>query len=174
MADSNPNPNDESAAGGQSPADASLQDQLDAARQERDENFNRFLKCQAEFDTARRRWAKEFEEEKRFQSLPLVRDLLPALDNLHRTVEAAKSATSAETLKSGVEMVLKQIDDILAKHGAKPIVALGQTLDPHVHEAITQMPGSGKPPMTVLIEAEKGYTMHDRVIRPSKVVVAAP
>jgi molecular chaperone GrpE len=154
--------------------EASLKDQLDAARQERDANFDRFLRTQAEFDTARRRWAKELEEERRFRALPLVKDLLPALDNLHRAVDAAQKTSSADSLKAGVELVLKQIDDVLAQHGVKPIAALHESFDPNIHEAISQMPGQGRPAMSVLHEAERGYTMHDRVVRPSKVVVAAP
>lgn len=179
MAESANQPNEEGEAlsgstEGGATSELSLQDQLEAARQERDANFDRFLRTQAEFDTARRRWAREADEERRFRALPLIKDLLPALDNLHRAVEAAQTVSTAESVKAGVELVLKQIDDVLANHGAQPIPALGQPFDPNVHEAISQMPGGDQPPGTVLIEAERGYTLHDRVVRPSKVVVSPP
>ena len=103
-----------------------------------------------------------------------MKDLLPSLDNLRRAVDAAKSGTSVETLKTGVEMVLKQIDDVLARHDARPIQALGKPFDPNLHEAITQIPTDDQPPMHVVLEAERGYQMHDRVVRPSKVGVAVP
>lgn len=158
----------------QAAAKSSLQDQLAAALEERDANYNRYLRAEAETDTIRRRAARELDEQRRYQSLSLLKDLLPALDNLHRAVDAAKAGTDVKVLKEGVQMVLKQFDDVFSRHDAKPIKALGQPFDPNLHEAISQMPSPDKPPMTVLIEAEKGYTLHDRVVRPSKVVVAAP
>ena len=71
-------------------------------------------------------------------------------------------------------MTLKQLESILDKHEAKPIPGAGSPFDPNLHEAITQMPSADHPPMTVLMEVEKGYTLHDRVVRPSKVIVSAP
>jgi molecular chaperone GrpE len=71
-------------------------------------------------------------------------------------------------------MVLQQAGEMLARHQVEPIEAVGRRFDPHLHEAITQMPSEKHPPMTVLQEVEKGYKLHDRVLRPSKVIVAAP
>ena len=130
--------------------------QVEALTQERDANFHKYLRAQAEMDTARRRWRQELEDLRKYQSLPLVKDLLPSLDNLRRAIDAAKAGTSVEALKTGVEMVLKQIDEVLAKHDAKPIAALGQPFDPNLHEAITQIPTSEQPPMNVVLEAERG------------------
>ncbi len=147
-------------------------DPIETLTKERDENFERFLRAQAEFDTARRRWRQELEEQRRYQSLPLVKDLLPSLDNLRRAVDAAEAGSTVESLRTGVEMVLRQIDEVLARHDTKPIAALGQPFDPNLHEAITQIPTADQPPMHVVIEAERGYQMHDRIVRPSKVGVA--
>ncbi len=140
--------------------------------QERDANFDKFLRAQAELETARRRWRQEMDDLRKYQSLPIVKDLLPSLDNLRRAVDAAKSGTSVEALKTGVEMVLKQIDDVLERHAARPIAAVGRPFDPNLHEAITQIPTADQPPMHVVLEAERGYQMHDRIVRPSKVGVA--
>ena len=148
------------------------QSPVETLTKERDENFQKFLRAQAEMETARRRWRQELEELRKYQSLPVIKDLLPSLDNLRRAVDAAKSGTPVEALRSGVEMVLKQIDEAFEKHGAQPIPAIGKPFDPHLHEAITQIPTTEQPAGNVVLEAERGYQMHDRVVRPSKVGVA--
>jgi len=151
------------------PSEASL---IETLTQERDTNFEKFLRAQADLETARRRWRQELEELRKFQSLPFVKDLLPSLDNLRRAVDAANSGATVESLRTGVEMVLSQIDDVLARHGTTSIPAVGQPFDPNMHEAITQIPTADQPPMNVVLEAERGYQMHDRIVRPSKVGVA--
>ena len=77
-------------------------------------NYEKFLRAQAELDTARRRWRQELEEIRKYQALPIVKDLLPGLDNLRRAVDAANAGSTVESLRTGVEMVLKQIDDVFA------------------------------------------------------------
>ncbi|QDT53292.1 heat shock protein GrpE [Caulifigura coniformis] len=150
------------------------QSQIESLSKERDQNFEKYLRAQAELETARRRWRQEMDEYRKYQAMPLVRDLLPSLDNLRRAVDAAQTGATVESLRTGVEMVLRQIDDVLAKHDARPIPALGQPFDPNLHEAITQIPTADQPPMSVVLEAERGYQMHDRIVRPSKVGVAVP
>ena len=149
-----------------------LQDQLFAAQAERDENHQKYLRALADSDTFRRRVMKERDEDRRFAPLAIVKDLLPNFDNLRRAVDAAKTANSIEDLSKGVDMVLKQVDEVLARHGAAPIVSVGQTFDPNLHEAVDQVPSPDHPPLTVLQEFERGYMLHDRVIRPSKVLVS--
>jgi molecular chaperone GrpE len=157
-----------------SPELASLREQLEAARAERDENYNLALRTQAELENYRKRVQREREEDARYRALPLARDLLPATDNLRRAVQAAGQSGNTEELIRGVEMVLRQFDDALARHEVKPIPAEGEKFDPNRHDALTQVPAPDKEPMTVLQEVERGYTLHDRVLRPSKVIVAAP
>jgi molecular chaperone GrpE len=153
---------------------SSLTEQLQAAQDERDANQQKWLLAVADFDNYRRRMQKELAEERRYAALPLARDLLPALDNLQRALEAARTSQDANGLIEGVQMVAKQFDDILAKHAVVSINAVGQPFDPNLHQAIQQMPAPGKPPLTVLTECERGYTLHDRVVRPSTVIVSAP
>ena len=150
----------------------SLADQLAAAQAERDENYQKYVRALADMDTYRRRVMKEREDDRRFAPLSLVKDLLPNLDNLRRAIDAAKTANRIEDLSKGVDMVLKQVDETLAKHGASPITSVGQPFDPNLHEAVAQAPSADHPPMTVLQEFERGYVLHDRVIRPSKVLVS--
>lgn len=139
-----------------------------------DTHYQNWLRAQADLENYRKRVQKEMAEDRLYSSLPLVRDLLPALDNLHRAVEAAAQATDAKKLTEGVKMVLKQFDDILGKHGIQPMDAVGKPFDPHLHQALQQVPTTDKPPMTVLAEYERGYTLRDRVVRPSTVIVSAP
>lgn len=137
-------------------------------------HYQNWLRAQADLENYRKRMQKEMAEERVYATLPLVRDVLPALDNLHRAVEAANQATDAKKLLEGVKMVLKQFDDILSRHGIVALDAVGKPFDPHLHQAIQQVPTADKPSMTVLAECERGYTLKDRVVRPSTVIVSAP
>lgn len=153
---------------------STLTEQLQAATDERDEFKQKWLLAVADFDNYRRRLQKELEQDRRYAALPLARDLLPALDNLQRALEAARMAQDGTKLIEGVQMVAKQFDDILAKHSVVPINAVGKPFDPNLHQALQQVPAPDKPPMTVLTECERGYTIHDRIVRPSTVIVSAP
>jgi molecular chaperone GrpE len=157
-----------------SPEVASLREQLEAAQAERDEYRNLALRTQAELENYRKRVGREREEDARYRALPLAKELLPVVDNLRRAVEAANKSGNAEELIRGVEMVLRQFDEALARHDIRPITAEGEKFDPNRHDALTQVPTADKEPMTVLQEVERGYTLHDRVLRPSKVIVAVP
>ena len=166
-----------SGAGEALAADASAgapEDQLKRALAERDSLMQKWLLAVADLDNYRRRVQKDADQERRYASLPLARDLLPALDNLHRALEAARNGGDVNQLAQGVQMVAKQFDDILAKHSIVPIAAANKPFDPNLHQAIQQVPAPDKPPLTVLTECERGYTLHDRVVRPSTVIVSAP
>jgi molecular chaperone GrpE len=150
----------------------SFKEQLEAAAAERDANRDNWLRAQAELENFRRRVQREAEEMRQYQSLPLARDLLPALDNLHRALAAAETSQNISDLVEGLRMVAKQCDDALSKHGIKPIDAAGKPFDPNLHQAIQQLPSTEHPPMTVLNEVERGYLLKDRVVRPSVVIVS--
>ncbi|QDT36510.1 nucleotide exchange factor GrpE [Stratiformator vulcanicus] len=150
-----------------------LEDQLEAARAERDEAKDKYVRAHAEFDNFRKRIERERADEYKYRSLGVARDVLPALDNLRRALEAAEKTGNVEELVQGVEMVSRQFEDALKLHGIERIAAEGRKFDPNLHEALTQVPSPDHEPMTVLQEVEPGYKLHDRVIRPSKVVVVA-
>lgn len=153
---------------------ADLAQQLELAIAERDANQQKWMLALADLDNYRRRTRKEADEQRRFAALPLAEDLLPALDNLQRALTAAQSASDVGQLIEGVKMVSRQFDEVLAKHQITPIEAVGKPFDPNFHRALQQIPSAEHPPMTVLTEYERGYVMHDRVVRPSTVIVAAP
>jgi len=131
------------------------------------------LRLQAELDNFRKRTLKETEQMRKYQALNLLRDLLPVVDNLHRAVAAAESSEQISDLVTGVQMVSNQLLDVLGRYHAKPINAVGQPFDPNLHEAIQQLPDPNIPANAVSQEIEQGYLLHDRVIRPSKVIVSS-
>lgn len=133
---------------------------------------DQLLRGQAELENFRRRSQRDADEARKYQSLPIVRDLLPALDNLERAIQAAEQTGDVGNLLEGIRMVSQQLADTLKHHGAEPIVAEGQMFDPNLHAAMSQIPTSECPPMTVMQVVESGYAMHDRVVRPARVIVS--
>ena len=152
--------------------DAALKDQLEAAIAERDENHDRWLRLQAEMENYRRRMNQQAADQRKYQSLDLARDILPALDNLQRALGAAESSGNVSELIEGIGMVLQQFDGILNSHSATRIKADGEVFDPNLHQAIQQIPSADHEPMTVMQEVQSGYQMHDRVVRPASVIVS--
>lgn len=150
-----------------------LTQQLQQAQADRDKNLDHWQRSQAEMDNLRKRTTRELDQERQYRSLPLARDLIPVLDNLRRATQASQGTSDAGQLLQGVEMVLKQMEEALGRHSITPILTVGQPFDPNLHEAVLQQPSADYPPMTVIQEVERGYTLHDRVIRPSKVIVSS-
>lgn len=159
--------------------EVSLNDQLEAAIAERDEAKDQVLRTYAELENTRRRARKDAEDSRKYQSLSLARDLMPAIDNLRRAIDAAAKADEenlADTVRElnvGVSMVLGQIESTFTQHEIHAIASEGATLDPNIHEVLQQVPLPDAEPGTVIQEVEKGYKIHDRVLRPAKVIVAA-
>jgi len=146
---------------------------MDRMRHEVEQARQRVLIAQAELENFRKRTRKDYEDQLKFAALPLVEDLLLVRDNLSRAIDAAGASGSVDGLLAGVEMVAKQLDDALAKHGIKSISSVGAEFDPNFHQAISQMPSEDHPEGVVAIEATTGFEMHGRVIRPSQVVVSS-
>jgi molecular chaperone GrpE len=149
--------------------EAQLRQDLDQLRAERDRFLDLLQRTQADFENYQKRVARDRADERRYAYTALALDLLPALDNLER---ALASVQAESPLSQGVAMVRTQLLAALARHGITPIDAVGQPFDPHRHEAVQQEPSTEHPPNTVLRVLEPGYAYHDRVLRPSKVVVS--
>ena len=150
----------------------SLTEQLQAAVADRDQYKDKLARAMADLDNFRKRVYREMDDERKYQSLPMLKSLLPVFDGLDRAVFAASQSKNFDDLLNGVQLTVKQLETTLAGHGARTIVAQGQPFDPNLHEAISQAPSAEYPPMTVLNDIERGYMLHDRVIRPSKVIVS--
>lgn len=133
---------------------------------------DRWLRMQAEMENLRRRTTREIADERRYAVLPFVRDLLEVLDNVDRAVEAGEKTPDANSLLEGFRLVGRQLRSVLEKHEVKPIAAEGELFDPNLHEAILQQP-SEQPKGTVVLVTQDGYQLHERVVRPSQVIVSA-
>ncbi len=145
---------------------AELRSQLDEAKE-------RALRLQAEWENYRKRARRELDDERRYADLVLLGHLLPVLDNMQRAIEAAANSTEGAGLLEGFKLVKQQLDNVLAQHSCVRIPALGKPFDPHLHEAVMQQPSAEHAPHTVLGVVTEGYQLHDRVVRPAQVIVAA-
>jgi molecular chaperone GrpE len=141
------------------------------ALREKAETDYRYL--QAEFVNFRRRKQEEFDGQQKYLSAELLKGLLPILDNFERALQAAEQHQSYEKLIGGVQGTHKQLMSFLEKAGVQPIAAVGQEFNPQFHEAIGHAEGSDLPANTVAEEVQRGYTIHDRVLRPALVKVSA-
>lgn len=147
-------------------------EEMERLRSEADAAEKRALMAQAEAENFRKRMRRDFENQLKFATTDLVTDLLQVRDNLVRAIEAAQSSGDGAGLREGVEMVAKQFDDALGKHGVREIPAEGELFDPNFHEAISQMPSPDHASGMVAHVAVTGFQLHDRVVRPSQVVVS--
>ena len=151
----------------------SLKAEYEAKLAEIAELTDRLLRQQAEFENFRRRSIKERQEAAQFGHQNLVKDLLSTADNLERALEHAEGseAGSLEGLLQGVGLVHREFLAALQKHNVTLVEAENQTFDPAVHEAVGQVPHALLPPNTVAHVLQKGYRLHDRMLRPARVVV---
>jgi len=133
-----------------------------------------YLRKLAEFDNFRKRTEREKAESAKLAGLDVVQDLIPVIDNLHRALEHA-SESSHEALKEGVEMISKQLIDVLEKRGLEIFDPTGEVFDPESHEAIQRVDDTNLPPGTVAWVLVKGFRYGGRLLRPAMVgVVAEP
>ncbi len=187
-----PKPGATDAAGGDGVDRASAGDaaKLEAAqeaiqlRAELAELKDRWMRTQADLENFKRRAAREKQDALRFGSEHLLKDLLPVIDNLHRALahakggrpdersgrEAEPGSREADPILTGVELVLRGFDEVLERHGVKVVPARGTPFDPNRHEAISHVE-SEHPPNTVIDEHQRGYVLHDRLLRPALVTV---
>ena len=151
------------------PAEENLLDQL---RNDLEAAKDRVLRSQAELENYRKRAAREIEEHRRYANLPLMHDLLPVLDNIERAIAAAEKTQDVAGLLEGVKLVARQFEEIFARYHCLRIGALHLPFDPHLHHAISQQATDEFPPNTVVLVAQPGFQLHDRVVRPSQVIVS--
>jgi molecular chaperone GrpE len=131
----------------------------------------RYLRTMADFENYRKRTDREKEQLRRFAAGDVIRDVLDALDNLER---ALASSGTIEELKQGLQMVLRQQEEVMRRHGALKIDSLGKPFDPALHEAVMREDSASVAQPTVVAEYQRGYLHHDRLLRPAMVKVAMP
>ncbi len=149
---------------------ASLQADLEAKENLVKEYSDRLLRLQADFENFRRRTRQEKEDLSSVVVQGLIGDLLPVIDNLERALAAATA--DGEALRTGVDMVYKQLMEVLGKNGLEPIEAVGEKFDPNFHQAVMRQT-SEEEEDTVLEELQRGYSVRGKVVRPSMVKVAS-
>ena len=148
-----------------------LEEQLAALAAERDEHLNDLKRVAAEFENYRKRVARDQESLVARAHERLVKELLPVLDDLERALAAAEEHEEAK-LEEGVRLVHRELAAALQREGLAEIDTDGQ-FDPHVHEALLSQPSDAEEGSVIEV-VQKGYTLGDRVVRPARVVVAAP
>jgi len=150
-----------------------LEVQLEAKEQESKENYDRVLRVSAEFENYKKRTSRELEEFRKFANQSLIKELLSVVDNLELAINSTNGhQTIDQSLLQGLEMTHKEILKVFEKFNVKPIEATGQVFDPTFHEAVMQEETDEVDPNTVVNELQKGYLIHNRLLRPSMVVVA--
>ena len=131
------------------------------------------LRSQADFDNYKKRSAREKEDALKYANSSLLEKLLPIVDNFELGLTAARSQGEDSPIFSGMNLVLKQLNDFLGQNGLQPIEAVGQKFDPNLHEAIAHEPSAQVPEGQVVRQTRRGYRFKDRLLRPSSVVVSS-
>ncbi len=153
-------------------AEPSLEEQLEAAKEEAAQNLDSYLRAQAELSNARKRFEKQQAQVYTNANADLVLKLLPVLDDFDRAMESVPEEISEEPWFEGIELVHRKLLGILDSLNVKEIEAVGQPFDPNFHDALAQEPSEDHESGTVTREMVKGYQLGDRVVRPSLVYVA--
>lgn len=152
---------------------SSVQDELTSKTEECKTINDKYLRLAAEFENYKRLTQRDQREQIRFGNEQLLKELLPVVDNMERAIKAARTNGSDSALIQGVELTLKQLLGILAKFGVQAIETAGQDFDPSAHQAVSYGPSNEVPANRVLDEFQKGYRLHDRILRAAMVSVSS-
>jgi len=154
-------------------AEPGADDPLAEARAKADENWDKYLRLAAELENVRKRAARDVEKAHKFALERIVADLLEVRDSLEMALSTGDES-SIENLKEGNETTLKLLATVMQRYGVEDIDPLGEPFDPNRHEAMTMQPSADAEPDSVLAVFQKGYALNGRLLRPARVVVAAP
>ena len=148
----------------------------EAKSDEAKEYFSQMQRIQAEFDNYRKRVVKERSELIKSANERILLEMLPLIDNFQRALMSLEEHVIPEnkTFCEGVDMIYRQFVQLVEKNGVKPIETIGKPFDPNFHNAIQQVPSDDVPENHIVEEVSKGYTLYDKLLRPSMVVVAKP
>ncbi len=149
------------------------EDELTQLRREVEELREKNLRVLADAQNSAKRAQREKQESLRFAEADFARELLVILDDLERTQESARTATDVQAVGDGVRIVYEHFLKVLRQQGVEPIEAAGKAFDPDLHQAMMQQPSDEHPAGTVIQELARGYKMHERVLRATRVVVSS-
>jgi len=151
----------------------SLESELEAAQQEAKENYDRLLRVSAEFENYKKRTEREMADFRKFANESILKEILILVDNLERALSSSGDQPHEEScVVEGVSLTINEIMKVFDKFSVKPIEALERPFDPNFHEAVMQEETDEYPENTVLKEFQKGYMIHDRLLRPAMVAVS--
>jgi len=139
---------------------------------QRDEYYDLLLRRQAEFDNYRKRVDRERQMVSEAAASSIIEELLPLMDDLERALKTEAVGDAAEAYRRGVELIHRQLGEVLRKRGVRPLDALGTDFDPHYHQAVSHEPTEGRRDGEIIEEFRRGYMLGDRLLRPSMVKVA--
>ena len=148
------------------------QEEKEALERERDEWREKYLRALADLDNARKRFQREAMELRKYAVEVALKEILPVLDNLERALKSATNPDHFAQLREGLELVVQQFHQVLAQLGVKPVEGEGAPFNPEVHEAIGEVEREDMEPQRVAQEVVRGYWLHDRLLRPAKVLVS--
>lgn len=168
--------NTETTEGLEVPVEKETKSDLETRFQEKEkeakEHYDRYLRLSAELDNYKKRAEKEKSETYKFAVGNLLKELLPVLDNLERAMEHGRETEDPKALLEGVEMTYKGFWTVLEKYGVTQVEALGEEFDPNHHEAVMVQEDAQRSPGVVISQLQKGYRLHNRLVRPAMVVVS--
>ncbi len=148
-----------------------LIERIQSLQQSRDENYELYLRSQAEMENMKKRHRKEKKDWQRFANEKLVKEILPVMDNLETALSHTAEENALAALKEGVELTLKGLREVLGRAGVEEVKTEGEGFDPGYHEAISVQEDPNRSKGAILHELQKGYLMNGRLIRPALVVV---
>ncbi len=152
-----------------------LEQQLQEATAKADDNYDQFLRARAEMENLRRRTDRELTNAHKYAVEKFAKELLAVLDSLQLGVQASESDDpEVVKLREGGELTLKLLLAMMEKFNIKPVGEVGERFDPEYHQAMTTQPSADTEPDTVLQVMQKGYQIHDRLLRPALVIVSKP
>ena len=147
--------------------------ELKAAQEQYQETYDRLLRLSAEFDNYKKRTSREMRDVVRYANEKILKELLLVVDNLERAIDSAnQDNASGDSLVQGVDLTLNEVLKILKRYDVQAVKAIGEPFDPAFHQAMMQQEADDTPANTVIQEMQKGYVMHDRLLRPAMVVVS--
>ncbi len=150
-----------------------LAEQLTEATRRADENWDKFLRTQAELENLRRRSEKDLQNANKYALERFAKELLSVVDSLELGLQAAVGETSdVAKLREGMELTLKQLSSVLEKFGIRAVDPKGEKFNPDLHQAMAMQPTADMEPNTVVKVFQRGYLLHDRLLRPAMVVIA--
>lgn len=151
---------------------ADLLEKIKEVQEKAEENYDLYIRSQAENDNMKKRFQKEKADLARYSNESLIKQLLSVADNLEKAISHSNDEKSIAALREGIELTLKGFIDILERAGLQAVKAGGESFDPNFHEAVAGMEDDTVKPGTVLQELQKGYMLNQRLIRPAKVIVS--